>query len=90
MLALSWTIVHSITENSILFDFTPQDFTDKDVEIYVLISAYDDTFGQTVHSRSSYMGSEIVNNARFKRPFYTDDNGNTVLDVLSLGEYDLL
>jgi inward rectifier potassium channel len=83
-------LVHHITENSVLYDFAPEDYINKDVEIYILVSAYDDTFGQTVHSRSSYVGSEIVNNARFKRPFYTDANGNTVLDVLSLGAYDLL
>ena len=90
MLPLSWTLVHHITENSVLYDFTSEDFIDKDVEIYILVSAYDDTFGQTVHSRSSYIGSEIISNAKFRRPFFTDANGNTYLDVLNLGAYDLL
>ncbi len=90
MLALSWTLVHPITEDSVLYGFTPEDYIEKDVEIYILMSAYDDTFGQTVHSRSSYIGSEIICNAKFRRPFYTDSNGNTVMDVLSLGAYDVL
>lgn len=90
MLALSWTIVHPIDENSVLKDFTAEDFLKKDVEVYALISAYDDTFGQVVHSRCSYLGNEIVLNAKFKRPFYTDDEGNSVLDVTKLGEYEIV
>ena len=90
MLPLSWTVVHPINGNSPLRDFSAQDYILKDVEIYILISAYDDTFGQTVHSRSSYKGAEVISNARFKKPFYTDEDGNSVLDVLALGEYETL
>lgn len=90
MLALSWTVVHPISDNSSLSRFSPEDYISKDVEIYILVSAYDDTFGQVVHSRSSYLGSEIIYNARFRRPFYTDENGNTVLDLYKLGDYDKL
>jgi inward rectifier potassium channel len=88
MLALSWTIVHPIDANSIINKFKEGDFVKKDVEIFILISAYDDTFAQIVHSRNSYLGKEVVWNAKFKRPFYTDDEGNSVLDVLNLGEYE--
>jgi hypothetical protein len=38
-------------------------------------------------SGSSYIGSEIISNAKFRRPFYTDANGKTVLDVFSFGAY---
>lgn len=90
MLALSWTLVHPIDENSILSQFSESDFTERDVEVFVMISAYDDTFAQTVNSRNSYLGSEFVFNARFLRPFFTDENGNTVLDVVHLGAYEKL
>jgi len=90
MLALNWTIVHAIDEDSPLFGMSEQDFETKDVEFFVLISAYDDTFAQTVHSRNSYIAKEIIHNAKFKRPFYADENGDTVLDVKKLGEYEKL
>jgi inward rectifier potassium channel len=90
LLALNWTIVHPIDADSPLYGMKARDFEEKDVEFFVLISAYDDTFAQTVHSRNSYIASEIIDGARFRRPFYVDDDGYTVLDVKKLGEYDLV
>ena len=90
MLALSWTIVHPITEESPLWGMSETDFERKEAEFLVMISAYDDTFAQTVYSRNSYVANEIVHNAKFRRPFYVDEHGYTVLDVKNLGEYDLL
>jgi inward rectifier potassium channel len=90
MLALNWIIVHPIDQDSPLYGMTEQDFIEKDVEFFVLISAYDDTFAQTVHSRNSYVGEEIICNAKFRKPFFVDDDGYTVLDVKNLGEYDLI
>ncbi len=88
MLALTWTIVHPLNEESPAFNFSAQDYIDKDVEIFILITAYDDTFAQTVHSRSSYTGTEIIYGAKFKRAFYTNEDGLQVLDVSNMGEYD--
>lgn len=90
MLSLTWTIVHPIDENSPLFGFTEEDFVTKDVEIFVFISCYDDTFSQTVQSRYGYIGKEVVVNAKFRRAFHVDDEGYTVLDVKSVGAYDRL
>ncbi|MES2617404.1 MAG: ion channel [Bacteroidota bacterium] len=88
MLALTWTIVHPIDETSKINHFTAADFAEKDVEIFILITVFDDSFSQTVHSRSSYLGKEIVYGAKFKRPFYVNDVGETVLDVHKVGDYD--
>lgn len=88
MLPLTWTIVHPINEESPAYNFTAQDYTIKDVEVFILITAYDDTFAQTVHSRSSYTGNEIIYGAKFKRAFYTNDDGLQVLDVNNMGEYE--
>lgn len=88
MLALTWTIVHPIDESSKLYSFSASDFAAKDVEIFILITVFDDSFSQTVHSRSSYMGKEIVYGAKFRLPFYVNDDGETVLDVHKVGDYD--
>lgn len=90
MLSLTWTIVHPIDESSPMYGFTPEDFVKKDVEIFVFISCYDDTFSQTVQSRYAYIGKEVIHDAKFKRAFHVDEEGYTVLDVKSVGQYELL
>lgn len=90
MLSLTWTIVHPIDESSPLYNFTIEDFVEKDVEIFVFVSCYDDTFSQTVQSRYAYIGKEVVDNAKFKRAFYVDEDGFTVLDVTMVGQFDKL
>lgn len=88
MLVLTWTIVHPIDENSKLYGMTEKDFVDHDMELFILITSYDDTFAQTVHSRSSYTGKEIVYGARFRRAFYVNDNGETILELNKVGDFD--
>jgi inward rectifier potassium channel len=90
MLAMNWNIVHAIDSESPLFGLTAKDMADRDVEFFILITANDDTFSQSVHSRNSYVAKEVIQGARFKRPFYVDEQGNTVLDVLNMGEYELV
>lgn len=70
-LALSWTIVHPITQTSPLYGRTARDLINNEAEFLVLLSAVDETFSQTVHSRTSYRGDEIVWNARF-RPMFVE------------------
>jgi inward rectifier potassium channel len=65
-LALSWTIVHPIDEESPLSGLSLQDLKERDAEILILIKAINDTFSQTVYSRHSYKADEIVDKAKFK------------------------
>lgn len=70
-LALSWTVVHPIARSSPLYGRTARDLVNNEAEFLVLLSAVDETFSQTVHSRTSYRGDEIVWNARF-RPMFVE------------------
>ncbi len=54
-----WTIVHPITEVSPFFGLNAAALMAKDVEIIVMMKAFDESFSQTVYSRSSYKASEI-------------------------------
>ncbi len=90
MLALTWTIVHPIDEESFLRTFSAKDYVEKDVELFLFITSYDDTFAQTVHSRSSYIGHEIVYGAKFIRPFYVNDDGETILELSKVGNYEIV
>ena len=57
-------------------------------EILVLISAIDETFMQTVHSRFSYRLDEIIYGAKFRDVYKTAADGRIMLDVRRLDEFD--
>jgi inward rectifier potassium channel len=79
---LSWTIVHPIDETSPLSGKAPEELHRTGAEILVLLSGIDETFEQTVHTRSSYRAEEIVWNARFQSIFReTDGDTRTQLSV---------
>jgi inward rectifier potassium channel len=77
-LALSWTIVHPIDVESPLHGTTPEDFRDSDSEFIILIKAFDDTYSQTVHTRSSYRYEEVTWGARFLPMFEEADADKNV------------
>lgn len=78
---LSWTIVHPVNEESPFYGMSEADIRDTDAEIIVLIKAFDDTFSQTIYSRSSYKPSELVWGAKFLPMFTQTEEGNTRLDL---------
>lgn len=75
---LSWTIVHPIDESSPLARVTEQELHDTEAEFLVLITAIDETFSQTVHSRSSYKSNEVRWGAKFSNILHTTDGQLTV------------
>lgn len=77
----SWTIVHPIDENSPLYGRTSEELDEMKMEIFVLLKAFDDTFSQTVYSRTSYRPGEIVFGAKFLPMFTQQENGKTLLDL---------
>jgi inward rectifier potassium channel len=54
-----WTVVHPINKSSPLYKWTEKDLHVRDVEFIVMIKAFDESFSQTVYSRSSYKADEI-------------------------------
>jgi inward rectifier potassium channel len=82
---LAWTIVHPIDEESPLWGSTGEDLAEWDAEFLVLLSAIDETFSQTVHTRSSYKHSEVVCGARFGSLFNpTRPDGVLSIDISRL------
>jgi inward rectifier potassium channel len=88
LLTLSWTIVHPLTETSPLYKLNADDLQKGDAEFMVLIKAFDDTFSQTVHSRTSYKYHEVVFNAKFMPVFYPDENGIITIDLSRINNYE--
>ncbi len=85
---VQWVVVHPIDETSPFFGQTEEEVIRSQPEIMVLISAIDETFMQTVHSRFSYRLDEIVYGAKFRDVYETAPDGRIRLDVRRLDEYD--
>ncbi len=78
---LTWTVVHPIDEESPLYGVTQRSLEESDAEFLILLKAFDDTFSQTVHARSSYKHHEVVVGAQFRTIYATDPGGKTVVDL---------
>ena len=84
-LPLSWTVVHPISSTSPLFGINEKELLEKDAELIVLIKAFDETFSQTVYSRSSYKASEIKWGQKFTYIVH-QEKGQTTVDVGRIDE----
>lgn len=56
---LTWMVMHPITPASPLYGMTPEQLAANDAEIIVTLTGLDETLGQTIHSRTSYLPSEL-------------------------------
>ncbi len=84
---LSWTIVHPIDPSSPVFGMTYEHLLAADAEFLVLLTGFDETFSQNVHTRSSYKADEIVWGARFVNIFNPPRGGKLSIDIGRLDEY---
>jgi len=87
-LALSWTLVHPITENSPLYQMGKDDFEKLEGEVLVYIKTFDDMFSTTVAARTSYTFDEVIYGAKFEI-MYTENGANTktILHLDKLNTY---
>lgn len=66
---LSWTVVHPITEQSPLSGWTKESLAAAEAEFFILLTAVDETYAQTVHSRASYTPQELEVGRKFALMF---------------------
>ncbi|WP_299765580.1 ion channel [uncultured Dokdonia sp.] len=84
-----WTVVHPISDKSPLYNFTPEDLEEKDAEFIVTLKAFDESFSQTVYSRTSYKPAEIKWGQKFVY-LVTYEKDKIAIDVERLDEtYDI-
>ncbi len=74
----TWTIVHPITEASPLYRLTAAEVLEKDAEFIVMVRAFDESFSQTVYSRSSYKAHELKWGEKFVYLIQHEKDVNTV------------
>ncbi len=78
---LHWVVVHPIDDSSPLAGWTKEALDDSLAEVFVLLTAVDETFSQTVHARSSYRHHEVVWGARFSDMFIDTGDGRAGVDL---------
>jgi len=90
-LALSWTIVHPLDDNSPLLGVSAEQMMERDAEFIILVKAINETYMQTVHSRSSYKTEDLVWEAKFSPIIpVPDQTGKLVISLHDIHKYDLL
>ncbi|MCU0648436.1 MAG: ion channel [Gemmatimonadaceae bacterium] len=88
---LAWTVVHPITAESPLWGLTPADLVERDAEVLVLLSGFDETHAQVVHARTSYKPTEILWNARFRSVFRSGAPGDRfAIDIRKIDSVERL
>ncbi|MCU0633776.1 MAG: ion channel [Gemmatimonadaceae bacterium] len=88
---LAWTVVHPITAESPLWGLTPADLVEREAEVLVLLSGFDETHAQVVHARTSYKPAEILWNARFRSMFRSGSAGDRfTIDMRKLDSVERL
>lgn len=87
LLTLSWTVVHPIDDNSPIKNITATQLQEMQATFNVLLKAFDDTFSQTVQSRTSYQYNELVTGGKFTPAFKAGENGQVILDLSKIGAF---
>jgi len=90
ILTLNWTVVHPLDDNSPLKDMTKEELETRQASLSVILKTFDDTFSQTVHSRTSYIYSDVVWGAKFVPVFHRDEDGQAILDMSKISAYELV
>ncbi len=84
----TWTIVHPITPSSPLYGLSEAEVRNRDPEFIIMLRAYDESFSQTVYSRSSYKVDELQWGRKFvyvARP----EKGRLIVDVSRIDETEI-
>ncbi|MEO7175673.1 MAG: ion channel [Saprospiraceae bacterium] len=79
-LPLNWTVVHPIDDQSPFYGLSMAELKVLDIEVFVVLSGFDQTFAQTVFANTSFNSDQILDNHKFK-PMYHTDGGSTVLEL---------
>ena len=88
-MALSWTIVHNIDDESPLFNCTKEEVEDAKMEVIVNVKAFDDHFSNIVQQRTSYTHHQIIYGAKFLPMFErAQDGSRTILELDKINEHE--
>ena len=78
--AMSYLAMHTLDEASPLFGVTREALDDMEAEILVTVTGLEETMGQAVHARASYLPEEIMFGHHYANIFGTTDDGRRAID----------
>ena len=84
----SWTIVHPIDDTSPLYGMTWEDVNRAQPELLILVSGFDETFDENIHSRHSYTVGDMIWGAKFVKLFGSTDAGRPMVDLGKLDVFE--
>lgn len=91
LLASSWTVVHSINENSPFWHMKKEDVINNNIEVFIQVEGYDETYSQHVYARTSYKKDEIIFNARFLKILGRDERtGKATASLDKISDYEVI
>ena len=79
-LALSWTLYHTIDEQSPLYGLDAGDLERMNASLVVVVSGYDVVAAQTVHARRTYDHPDILFGHRYASVIDTSPDGRVRID----------
>ncbi|MEO1430807.1 MAG: ion channel [Cyanobacteria bacterium J06633_8] len=80
LFALTWTVMHPITESSPLYGITLEEMQEKEMEILVTLTGIDETVSDNIHAHHSYIPTEILWNYKFVDILSKTRNGKRSVD----------
>lgn len=88
-LTLSWTVVHPINEESPFYNLNKEDLINAQAELLVFVKAFDESFSNTVVSRTSYLAEEFIYGGKFVLMYNPNEEKNqTYLHIDKLDLYE--
>lgn len=87
MLVSSWTIVYPFKDDTPSALKSAAQIKAHKVELVLQIDAYDETYSQQIHSRTSYTCDELIWGAKFVPILGKDDSGNAILRLDQFDDY---
>jgi inward rectifier potassium channel len=90
VLPTSWTIVHPINDESPFYERTADDVEQEETEVLVMLKAFDESYSQTVYSRTSYKSHQIVTGAKFVSMMQDAPDGTIILDMDKLNTFEMV
>lgn len=86
IMALTWTIVHKIDEESPFWQKTPEEIREQQPEFLVLVNGFDEIYAERTRARKSYIAEDIIWNKNFATIFSSRDDGKVEMDVNDLNQ----
>jgi inward rectifier potassium channel len=86
----TWTIVHPIDDTSPLYGMAWEDIKQAQPELLILVSGFDESFDEKIHSRYSYDLTDMVWGGKFIKILGTNAEGKHIFDIGKLDNFDLV